>query len=497
MEDMPIDIHYNKLSDWLVKRRHCKQNWQESALVIRAKINTAIQDMPAHDDITKLLSGTYINYFHCLKIIEILKETEASSKTIFGSYSSKRMKDWQEVVKLYRVDSLYLAEAAQMLARNVNYEVPALKKQLNRCKKTQLDCTRKESDYNSSAAELRNKYTDMCAKLGIEGQNISNELLSLAAHLPEKLGSIGRDVKGLSSSLQYYSDFVDYINPSDKQMPVCPLLKTVINKGNITTYEWRTGEAPTSVMDMTSHTHIDDKNAGGDEAADEIDWGAIDFDEPSETTKASIDIGEDITIEVNDAGNAELTIDWEDNSQSVNIEEDGVAKGKDALTILDNPTTRFQFMDELMELENFLRQRLQEMTSGTDVIVMSLLQSAPISLQISDTELTALLASVSALTAELTSSKMQQLMSIRNSPRYVERVTEEITKVLDHAEKMAASARLMVIKRKESFDEEIETEPKIAIVKEKTMELKKELEKDIATKYKGRIVNIMGEINSM
>ena len=44
--------------DWLIKRRHCKQNWQEAALVIREKINNAIQDMPAHDDITKLLTGT-------------------------------------------------------------------------------------------------------------------------------------------------------------------------------------------------------------------------------------------------------------------------------------------------------------------------------------------------------------------------------------------------------------------------------------------------------
>ena len=40
---------------------------------------------------------------------------------------------------------------------------------------------------------------------------------------------------------------------------------------------------------------------------------------------------------------------------------------------------------------------------------------------------------------------------------------------------MAASSRLMVIKRQEAYDEEIETEPKIAIVKQKTMELKKEV----------------------
>ena len=39
-----------------------------------------------------------INYYHCLKIVDILKETEKDSKNLFGFYGSQRMKDWQEVV---------------------------------------------------------------------------------------------------------------------------------------------------------------------------------------------------------------------------------------------------------------------------------------------------------------------------------------------------------------------------------------------------------------
>jgi hypothetical protein len=79
-----------------------------------------------------------INYFHCLKIIEILKETEADSKNFFGSYGSQRMKDWQEIVRLYEKDNVYLAEAAQMLVRNVNYEVPSLKKQIAKYEQLQV-----------------------------------------------------------------------------------------------------------------------------------------------------------------------------------------------------------------------------------------------------------------------------------------------------------------------------------------------------------------------
>lgn len=39
-----------------------------------------------------MFSLTDIHYFHCLRIVEILKGTEASSKNIFGRYSSQRMK---------------------------------------------------------------------------------------------------------------------------------------------------------------------------------------------------------------------------------------------------------------------------------------------------------------------------------------------------------------------------------------------------------------------
>lgn len=86
--------------------------------------------MPIHDGITKLLTGSHINYFHCIKIIDILKETEADSKNLFGRYGSQRMKDWQEISYLYEKDNVYLGEAAQLLVRNVNYEVPSLKKQI-------------------------------------------------------------------------------------------------------------------------------------------------------------------------------------------------------------------------------------------------------------------------------------------------------------------------------------------------------------------------------
>ncbi len=78
-----------------------------------------------------------INYFHCLQIVEILKETEADSKSLFGRYGSQRMKDWQEVVRCYETGSVGLAEAAQLLMRNTAYEIPATKKAIVKCEQVQ------------------------------------------------------------------------------------------------------------------------------------------------------------------------------------------------------------------------------------------------------------------------------------------------------------------------------------------------------------------------
>ena len=63
--------------------------------------------MPPVEEMTLLLRGSCtvamvtvklnylsvdINYFHCLRIVDLLKVSEADTKNFFGQYSSKRMK---------------------------------------------------------------------------------------------------------------------------------------------------------------------------------------------------------------------------------------------------------------------------------------------------------------------------------------------------------------------------------------------------------------------
>lgn len=50
-----------------------------------------------------------INYFHCLEIVKILKGTsEGEKKNIFGQYSSQKMKDWNDIIRIYEKDCMFL-----------------------------------------------------------------------------------------------------------------------------------------------------------------------------------------------------------------------------------------------------------------------------------------------------------------------------------------------------------------------------------------------------
>lgn len=99
---------------------------------------------------------TDINYFHCFCIVEILKETEADTKNVFGRYGSQRMRDWLEIMKVYEKDNLYLAEAAHLLISNVKYEIPNMKKRIAKCLQNQqvrnnkVICTLKKGIFTHS-----------------------------------------------------------------------------------------------------------------------------------------------------------------------------------------------------------------------------------------------------------------------------------------------------------------------------------------------------------
>jgi len=513
LELLPIDIHYNKLLDWLSNRRHTTHQCQAILTSVRDKQVAARQH--THDEglatgeVEKLLTIPQLNFFQVRQLADILKSTGAGKTNLIGQYTSQCMKDWSEILKLYEKDGTYLVESANGLTRNVNYEVPALRKQITKCQQTQKECTRKEAECLSSAAELRKQYATSCQQIGIEGLKIKTELAGLVKDLPQELSKLAESAQCLNDAVQFYDNFTQFLlNKESLSESSLPVLKHLMTHGNTTTFEWRTGKTPSQVEEQGIKIDLSDELDVGAEAED-IDWGAIDgADAIDFGDSIDFDLG-DITVESGGvlaaAGEVVLenpdidTIDWgavEDVSPTPDACAAGdTATGKDALSVIDNPETRNLFVDDLLELKAFLTQRTTEMSQhSTDSAHFA---SAPSNLHLDTDQVAVMITKVKDILDKLTSVQMQHLLLIRDSPRYVDRLRDSLKQKLVSADKMALTERETAAVRRVAEEEEEALKPQLEVLKKQTKVLKNQLQEEISKKYNERKVNIIGEINTL
>uniref|UniRef100_A0A8C3UUY5 CDK5 regulatory subunit associated protein 3 n=1 Tax=Catharus ustulatus TaxID=91951 RepID=A0A8C3UUY5_CATUS len=468
------------------------------------------QNVPIDIQTSKLM---VLHYFHCLRIVEILKGTEASTKNLFGRYSSQRMKDWQEIVSLYEKENAYLAELCSLLSRSVSYEAPALRRQLARGLQAQQELARREDECQVRASELRERYLGSCRQYGIAGEDVRQELLAQVQALPSLLSRVGDSASALGDAIELYQASVAFVCDSPGAA-VLPLLRLVAVHGNCSVFRWRTGREPRLLQrpelrqapEPPPEDTIDwgdfpeEPPRGGDidwgitvepspQGDDGIDWGDGEKGtvtaEPSPQGDDGIDWGdgEKGTITAEPSPQGDDGIDWGDGGGqegTITVLEAGteapedVARGSDALTLLENAETRNQFLDELMELELFLAQRLLEMEDEADVVAMSQLQLAPAVLQGQSSErLRAQLATVRELLAQLCSPSVQHLCMILASPRYVERVSALLRQKLLQAELLVAKRDALAQQRRRALAEQAALEPKLQQLQDSTKELQK------------------------
>lgn len=500
-QNIPIDIHSNKLLDWLVSRRHVNKDWQKSITPIREKINNAIQDMPAHEGIVKLLTGQHINYFHCLKIIDILKETEADTKNLFGRYGSQRMKDWQDILSSYEKENIYLAEASQILIRNVKFEIPSLRKQIVKLQQSQSDCEKKIKERAKSESITLKEFKLECEQLGIKGKNIKEELLELIKDLPIIYEDVANDIKEINDAVLLYEAFYELHFNSKSNL--LESLKYVIKKGNTTTYEYINGVAPPVIQKLPSEPSHNSDNT----SSNEIDFGDdIDFG----TEKIDYDVNEVIDYDVTSF--SDDNIDW-----SVKTEEDfEIVDHKDVekqhknssgsdpaeidstsyLTLLDNPETRANILNDLLELSSFLKMRLYEMSNENNLLFMSQLQDSSSVIQKQTSEsITEVQKKVSKAITGLTNKRIQYLHNIKHSSNYIDTITSNLNQKLLLIDRVKTGNALLEEKIVDINLEIKNLERLVHILVGKTKELQSEIEREISKKYSGRVVNIIGGVN--
>ncbi|KAI1694021.1 CDK5RAP3-like protein [Ditylenchus destructor] len=485
MDNLPIDIHSNKLLDWLISRRHCKKDWQRAIEPIRAKVGEAIKDMPENDSIVALLKGSYINYFHCVEIVEILKETEKDSKNMFGFYSSQRMKDWKEIVSLYTKDNAYLAEAAQILQRLIQYDVPALRRQITKAENGETEAERKEQDYLKQSVDGRREYEKELTKLGIEGKNYRKELLQLAVDLPEFLKEIYKDVAGLNEAMDYYGKFRDYIRGKENEMSdqMLPLLRLLITRfpNDMTVYEWKYGHTPEKIEKPV----LEDNEGSAQQAVDdEIDFGDdIDFGDE-----------ENVVVSLDQSGD----IDVSDDKVIPQDSSNKVARGGEALTILESPETLPQVIAQLEELVCFLTfRKIDETSENMSDIYLSGIESRPSELAIKSTTLDKWIENVESILKRLKDPQKLHLFKIRSSPAFVDEIIRHLDQTKQIEQKYKRMAELAVEKQNSCRQQAENSREVLENMIESAKSLQENIESDISKRYNNREVYIMGEINAV
>ncbi|KAE9549998.1 hypothetical protein FO519_006783 [Halicephalobus sp. NKZ332] len=469
MDSLPIDIHSTKLLNWLVSRRHCKADADFTE--IRRKIGEAIKDMPENDRILQLLAGSYIHYFNCKEIVDILKETEKDSRNIFGSYSSQRMKDWKEILQLYERDNSYLAEAAQLIQRLVHYEIPATNRQISKGENGYEDAVQKQAEYAKQVISSDAAYHAELTKMGIKGENFRKEIIELTKEIPLFLEKILASVGELKSAIEYYDSYNSYATDGSDEVTVLPFLKDLLQKGPFTYYEFVNKKAPSSV-ERIGLTYVEDSKKEdeidfGDEA--EIDYNGIDFGD------------DDFKIEVvgDDTG----------------VAVDEIARGEFSLSVLEHPRSLQQFYFELDELITFLHFRYREETEEdqTAVYLSAYDKRSQTLSSVSPETVLKWKGKTEKILQEFNNARMKKLLKARSDPGYVDKIVEDLEKMKLQEQKYKRLGELCVQKQKDSVKTSQEARKQVEVLTNALIYLKEEIEKDIGKKY-GRECNIIGEI---
>ncbi|KAF7390175.1 hypothetical protein HZH68_012032 [Vespula germanica] len=469
-QNIPIDINIGRLLEWLISRRHCKKDWYSKVVIIREKITDAIKDMPVRDDVARLLSTIDINYFDCRKLVEILKETEANTKNMFGRYGSQRMKDWQEIMSLYERDNVYLAEAAQMLMKIVKYDIPSLKKQIQKLQQMQNDLEKEIEKHKKSERTAKAEFDALCKQLDISGKNIRVELAETArTELPKICTKIAEKTKSLSDIVNFYEEYIQFTNGKEINADSMKCLKYVIAKGNTTATEFLQKDSSQLTSDSNFNiTVVEDSN-----------------EKQTEDTY-------DIRIESNDSYTDNITCESSD-VELIRL-QDELTVDFHSPTILEHQTM-IDFMNDLLELEAFLKMRLYEFQqeSKENLITFSHMQEASEIVQLSNLQsVQSMLDRMQNIISDMSDSKYEHLYSIRNLPSYADTLTLSLQRKLAMVERMLKYQDTCLQKRKEAEERIINLQPLLNHASQRMKELQTEIEQDISKKYQNRTVHIRG-----
>ncbi|KAL5707964.1 hypothetical protein ACHQM5_018809 [Ranunculus cassubicifolius] len=544
VRNLPIDITFSRLGEWLTDRKKIPSDWRKRLNSLKSRVPSAFTSLPKDiDPFFQTLDPQGIGYLEAKLIYDILMKSTTESRNIFGRLSGSAG-EWELIVRGFEKDHIFLGEAAQIMVQNVNYEIPYLKKQVQKIQQQISELDRKELDIKRSAALSAAKYAESCQELGLQGKNVRLELLETTKSLPSIFEKFLDVIKGdsVSQAMEYYSNLVREAH-TDNEKPSQPVLLNL--RGLL--------DNPPSLNISFSIDGPEQITEEIDIPADNIDWdicvdsSQIDWDigtveetengengnglgpyeminsdeaNPSSAADDYVVPDQPLVNQVEELGAGEISnseISWGisvDNSQleaaplpnddsasqfavaNVSTRTEGVNEERSPL--LDTEY-RNKILDDLFELKAFLDQRLAELRNKETSSLQHQVQAvAPFLMQQYTSDLIqSMLFSISSSISMLTDRKTRDLIMILNSKRFLDGLVASLDEKKQREVKLKESLKDLSAKRMELHNSLSSSWPKQESALAKTRELKKLCESTLSTMFDGRPVHIIGEINNL
>ncbi|EGG18868.1 DUF733 family protein [Cavenderia fasciculata] len=508
-----VDIPGAKILDWLVERKKVPMHWKRNNGNLIKLIEDTMTSNPSQ--LLKDLKIENIDYFKCLEVFKYFEsQPSGNSKTLLGYYSNINTQKWNDVIKAYHKDQLYIGENCQRLTQSLNYDIPNMKKTIEKTMKSLEESNKKEIELTKSRETAINTFKKACSDIGIKGDKIRDEILELPNGLDklfEKAIQLLQDGRILGM-IRFYKQFAQ-TNTCELKEEIFSYLLLVNKHGNISIGEREMILNPSIIVKSKKDQNVDSNNSGSDlvalTAPATIDWDfSVEESGSQLDEKAAASINWDeftVVLEEDGTTNSSSVADDFSMMDTIEIVEEANTISSPILesttTITDNikfmdnanesimsdKIFRNRLLDDIYEMDIFLKQRAVEMNQPeSEFSAIHMMQE---SITLDQCEQYSKL--IGDIISQLSSSKVNNILELKSSSKLVDRMALQFTQKIGTITKYQQLIKDLLQKREDLNTTLTETKTKLESQTKETKQLRLQLQELLVDIMDGKHINIM------